>query len=39
MTWSTLLFCHWPVEPGHLRPLVPPSLEIDTFDGRAWVGL
>jgi len=39
MRWMRLLFLHWPVEPEVLRPLVPASLELDTFDGRAWVGL
>jgi len=39
MQWRHLLFMHWPVEPSMLRPLIPDSLEIDTFDGRAWVGL
>src|SRR5215213_9215217 len=37
--WSHLLFLHWAVPVAALRPLVPPGLEIDTFDGRAYVGL
>ena len=28
---------HWPVDATALRPLVPPALEIDRFDGEAWV--
>lgn len=39
MTWDTLLFLHWPVEAERLRALVPEGVEIDTFDGSAWVGL
>jgi len=39
MRWRHLLFVHWPVDARVLQPLVPPALEIDTFDGRAWVGL
>lgn len=39
MRWRHLLFVHWPVAPGALRRLIPDELEIDTFDGRAWVGL
>lgn len=39
MQWLHLLFLHWPVPAESLRPLVPSSLEIDTFDGSAWVGL
>lgn len=38
-SWSKLLFAHWPVKTDMLRPLIPPSLEIDTFDGYAWVGV
>jgi uncharacterized protein YqjF (DUF2071 family) len=37
--WGKLLFMHWPVAPALLRPLVPPMLSIDTFEGRAWVGV
>jgi uncharacterized protein YqjF (DUF2071 family) len=39
MTWRDLLFMHWPVDVDKLRPLVPPSLSIDTFDGSAWLGV
>lgn len=38
-TWETLLFLHWRVPVEALRPLIPDALEIDTFDGSAWVGL
>jgi uncharacterized protein YqjF (DUF2071 family) len=38
-TWSNLLFAHWPVQPEVLRPLIPPGLILDTFDGMAWVGV
>ena len=37
--WSELLFLHWQVDPAALRALLPARLEIDTFDGRALVGL
>jgi uncharacterized protein YqjF (DUF2071 family) len=37
--WTSLLFAHWPVPPEMLRPLIPTSLEIDTYDGDAWVGV
>jgi uncharacterized protein YqjF (DUF2071 family) len=37
--WGKLLFMHWPVAVSALRPLVPPQLSIDTFDGQAWVGV
>lgn len=38
-TWHDLLFAHWPLAPEVLRPLVPPSLPLDTFDGRAWIAV
>lgn len=37
--WRTLLFLHWELDAAALRPLVPRELEIDTFDGKAYVGL
>jgi len=39
MRWSDLAFLHWRVPTDALRPLVPAALEIDTFDGRAYVGV
>jgi uncharacterized protein YqjF (DUF2071 family) len=38
-SWHDLLFAHWPVDAEKLRVLVPERLEIDTFDGRAWVAV
>jgi uncharacterized protein YqjF (DUF2071 family) len=35
--WHDLLFLHWDLPPDVLRPLVPPRLEVDTFEGRAFV--
>jgi len=37
--WRDLLFIHWPVPPGVIRPLVPPQLELDLFEGTAYLGL
>jgi uncharacterized protein len=39
MSWRDLLFMHWPVGVEDLRPLVPPALSIDTFEGSAWLGV
>jgi len=39
MRWRGLLFAHWPIDLDVLRPLVPAGLEIDTFDGRAYLGI
>lgn len=38
-TWRDLTFLHWPYDPSVVRPLVPAELELDLFDGAAWVGL
>jgi uncharacterized protein YqjF (DUF2071 family) len=38
-TWHDLLFAHWPVDRARLAARVPPEFEIDTFDGRAWLGI
>jgi uncharacterized protein len=38
-TWHDLLFAHWPLPPAALRPIVPPALRLDTFDGQCWVGV
>ena len=37
--WQDLLFIHFPLEPEVLRPLIPEQLELDTFDGQAWVAI
>jgi uncharacterized protein len=39
MRWHDLLFMHWPVDESALRPLIPPALSLDTFDGSAWLGV
>ena len=38
-SWRDLLFAHWPVAVAGVRPLVPPALEIDTYDGATWLGI
>jgi uncharacterized protein YqjF (DUF2071 family) len=38
-SWHDLLFAHWPVASDALRSLVPPGLELDLFDHRAWLGV
>src|SRR5438067_4030108 len=38
-TWNDLLFAHWSLAPEALRPLVPPELTLDLYDGRAWVAV
>jgi uncharacterized protein YqjF (DUF2071 family) len=38
-SWHDLLFVHWPVAASVLRPLVPPQLELDAFDGICWLAV
>lgn len=37
--WRDLTFLHWIVPPDVLRPLLPPGLTLDAFEGDAYVGL
>jgi uncharacterized protein YqjF (DUF2071 family) len=37
--WRTLSFLHWEVPAATLQPLVHPRLTIDTFEGRAFIGV
>jgi uncharacterized protein YqjF (DUF2071 family) len=39
MTWHDLLFAHWSVPADLLRLHIPRQLEIDTFEGQAWLGI
>lgn len=37
--WCDLLFAHWPIPADTMRQLVPQSLELDLWEGEAWVGV
>jgi uncharacterized protein YqjF (DUF2071 family) len=39
MVWSELLFAHWPVDAARVRDALPHGLELDLFDGEAWLGV
>lgn len=39
MTWRDGLFAHYPIDPEELRPSVPEPLELDTWGGKAWIGV
>jgi uncharacterized protein len=39
MRWHDLAFLHWPLEASLVRPLVPSALELEVFDGAAWIGI
>jgi uncharacterized protein len=37
--WRRLTFLHWPFDPDLIRAHIPPALQLDTFEGAAWIGL
>jgi uncharacterized protein YqjF (DUF2071 family) len=37
--WERLTFLHWAFEPADVQRLLPAGLDIETYDGAAWVGL
>lgn len=38
-TWSHLLFLHWEWDPAEIQRRLPPGLHVDTFGGKAWLGV
>src|SRR5271168_3900251 len=46
-SWHDLLFAHWPIDPTLMRapmraltrPHIPAALQVDTFDGQAWIAV
>lgn len=39
MTWSELMFAHWPIDPDAVALLLPKGVTLDTRDGKAWIGV
>lgn len=39
MHWSNIFFVHWRVPSEQLEPRIPPGLNLDLFDGDAYVSL
>lgn len=37
--WHDLLFAHWALPPEAIAPRIPASLPLDTWEGRAYVGV
>lgn len=37
--WADLAFVHWEVDVKWLRDQIPPQLEPDLYDGKAWIGV
>ncbi len=38
-TWHDLLFAHWPLDRSVLLAKIPRGLELDEFNGQAWIGV
>jgi uncharacterized protein YqjF (DUF2071 family) len=38
-TWHHVLFLHWPVDARMLRSRLPAGVELDVFEGQAYVGV
>ena len=36
--WNDLLFAHWPIPVAQMSALLPDWLDVDTFQGSAWLG-
>jgi len=37
--WRDLLFAHWPVAQHLVRDRLPPGLDLDVWNGSAWIGV
>jgi len=37
--WRDVTFAHWPVPVASVEALLPSDLEVDTYQGQAWVSL
>lgn len=37
--WNKALFFHWAIEKEILEKLIPQGVELDTYNGKAWISL
>ena len=37
--WNHLLFLHWEIDPQEIQASLPEGLFVDTFEGKAYLGL
>ena len=37
--WATISFLHWPYPAEEIQRRLPSGLEVEPWDGQAWVGL
>lgn len=38
-SWNNITFLHWRYDPAVIQGLIPSVLEVETFDGSAWVSI
>ena len=38
-SWKRLLFLHWELDPADIQRTLPAGLTVDTWHGRAWIGV
>ena len=38
-SWKELLFLHWDFPVEQIQSTLPPGLHVDSFDGKAWLGV
>ena len=38
-SWENLLFLHWEVDPASIQTTLPPGLQVDVYQGRAYLGI
>jgi len=36
--WDDIVWAHWPVDVDAVAAILPDGLEVDTYEGHAWVG-
>jgi len=37
--WHEISFFHWSCNPEHVRRRIPQQLQVDTYEGKAWISL
>ena len=38
-SWRRLLFLHWAFDPTEVQKSLPTGLEVDLWEGKAWIGM
>ena len=39
LRWNDLLFAHWPIPAAQVAAQLPEGIDVDTFQGSAWLGV